>query len=260
MRLKKSNTRALKRAHSTLVRFDEYRNRLGKYVKALSGDSTAQFAARPPLFLLTHFTTNEHAKSIVKESKIKVNAKGYTSFTALSPIELKTATSSKRKWGFSFFIEDLSDFDPFTPVAHLNDNGIAKEITDLNASLAKKVLCEPTNTQPSLSFVNHMEIRVRQDIPLDRCSVFFQNERLEELAEPLNSLGIFRMPFTAEWFRDHLLTTQKWFLREDENFIEFFDNRVCDNSMENVISALAPYTENTQQGNASKTNSPFPSS
>ena len=226
------------------MKFDKYRSSLAKYVDAISGKSKKILAPRPPLFLLTHFTDANAADSIVRDFAIKTGSRGYTALSALSPLEFKPVITGKRKFGFGFFLDDLKSLGLYTPVAYCGQANIVDDLRDKDLTLAERVLCEPTDTQESISFLNQMEVRTNNQISLDRCAVFFRNEDLPNVDKKLNDAGIFQMPFASDWYNDHFLKQQMWYMHETEDSIEFFDNRVCRYETGKVLDALSKLTKN----------------
>jgi len=241
MRIQRQNKTAIAKALQTLRRMEEYKKKLKSFLEALSDRGTATHTARPPQLLLTHFTSRESAGAIIADRQIKTGKRGYVALTALHPLEFKTVAGPRRSFGFAFFAHDLlcDQFDLYSPVAYLRADGIAKEIQTASPELCQRLLCEPTESQPSLRFLNLMEVRSGSPIPLDRCALFFRERDLDpSKAAVLNDLGIFQLPYSVSWFRDHFVTSQCWYYNETEDSVEFFDNRNCIFSTADIIEKL----------------------
>ena len=94
-------------------------------------------------------------------------------------------------------MDDLihAGLDLYSPVAHVRGDGIVAEIQAIEGDLSSRVLSEPTPSQPSLRFLNQMEVRSGSEICLSNCSLFFREDDLDPAASKiLNDLGIFQLP------------------------------------------------------------------
>ena len=227
---------------------EDYKRKLKNFLDGLSGESDASSVSRLPQLVLTHFTNRDAASSIIRDGIIRLNEKGYISLSALNPIEFRTIINRTRDYGFAFFPEDLiaAGFDLYSPVAYARDDGIVSEIQGIGGNFARRLLTEPTPSQTSLKFLNQMEVRSASEISISNCSLFFREEDLmPSEAERLNDEGIFQLPYSIKWLRDHFVDKQMWFYREEQDSVEFFDNRNCTFSASDLITRLRPHSDST---------------
>lgn len=241
MRIPIKNKSAIRKAIQTLQRMEDHKKALKRFLDALSHDGDAKYSSRLPQFLFTHFTSRDNANSIIADRRIRLNERGYISLTALHPLEFNAVTTSRRNFGFAFFAEDIlsKELDLYTPVTFARADGIAKEIQSACPLLSKRVLCEPTNSQQSLCFLNMIEVRSSNPIALDLCSLFFrENDMGIKESSVLNENAIFQLPYSIPWFRDHFISGQNWYFKEAEDSVEFFDNRICNFETQMLIEKL----------------------
>lgn len=227
MRLHTSNKSALKKVRETVEHMEEYKKKLQNFVMTIAGANLKTTSARPPSFLLTHFTNKKSMESIIRAGKIQLNNNGYVSLTELNPFEFHTITQSRR-YGFAFLKDELmaAGIDLFSPLAFSTSQGCFKEIEPLLGDVLKQFVVERTSSQTGISFVNMLEIRSAQDIELDRCRLFLRNEPIsEELKDILANQGIFQLPHYVSWYRDYFLRSQMWSWKETSGYIVFRDTR-----------------------------------
>ena len=100
---------------------------------------------------------------------------------------------------------------------------------DLHSSLEDKLLVAPAPSgQESINFSVFSEIRTLEEIPLKHCCLFFRNDRIDtdtSIAKSLNDLAIFRLPYAPGWLSEFVSDGQKWIIRENESYLEFYDQR-----------------------------------
>ena len=109
MRLLKTEKDAIAKALRTVERMEEYKRKLKSFLAALSGEVDSQHAGtlpqhvrRLPQLLLTHFTNQDDAISIINDRVIKLGDKRYISLSALSPIEFRTIAEQSASMGLAF--------------------------------------------------------------------------------------------------------------------------------------------------------------
>jgi len=241
MRISKANKVAIERALKTINAMYKYRDVLRLHLQDLNESESPH--GRMALQFLTHFTSKENADKIIKSGVIQPHPeKGYISFTALHPIEFRSVASKERPFGFSFLCGEVFaiDADFYTPISYLSEMGISAEIKGASSSLATRLLMEPSKSQQaSINFINMMEVRTTTPISLEHCALFFRNDDLgKEESIQLQERGIFQLPTTLEWFRDHFIDNQSWYYSETDDHIEFFDNRVCRHKTDELIRLL----------------------
>jgi hypothetical protein len=240
MLIRKTNTKALNKVYATLSRMEEYKTEVKGFLEGLSRDGIRKHAGRMPQLLLTHFTSEDNAVSIISDGEIKPSERGYLSLSALHPLEFKTITGKDRRVGFGFFVDDLlkGNLEIYSPIAASRKDGVVAELETKCPDLAKLLICEATDSQPALRFLNQMEVRCTVPVPLELCSLFFRERDIEGVGQTLEDLGVFQLPYSVSWFRDHFIENQSWFFRESAETFELFDNRVCQSSTEDVIAKL----------------------
>ncbi len=232
MRIEKSNKSLVEKALRTLEKMLHYKKLLLKYQKAILGKSDISVVKRIRTEFIVHFTDRTKATSIICDRAIKIiNKEGYSAFTELSFYDMGVLASRDRPYGFAFLKDDIANkFSLYSPLFY---NKRATELLfrqkDLHPSLKDKLLVDPSpRGQESINFSVFSEIRTLEEIPLKHCCLFFRNDRIDDdtsIAKSLNDLAIFRLPYAPGWLSEFVSGGQKWIIREDESYLEFYDQR-----------------------------------
>lgn len=245
----------VEKALRTLTKMRSYRELLLRYRKGILGETADSVVKRIRTEFLVHFTDKENTISIIHDKVIKINEKKYTAFTELSFYDMGVLADKSRPYGFAFSKDDLaSTYSLYSPVSF---NKKAAEMLfgkeNLGPTLKNKLFVEPSaGGQESIHFSVFSEIRTLEEIPLDCCSLFFRNDRIDDeelFAKTLNDMAIFRLPYAPGWLVEFTSGGQKWIIKEDNTYVDFYDQRstmteagdmteVGDKSIDDVISKL----------------------
>jgi len=255
MRIEKNNALMIEKALRTLTKMRFYKGLLLDYRKGILGEATVSVAKRIRTEFLVHFTNKENTISIISDKAIKLNKKQYTAFTELSFYDMGVLADKKRPYGFAFLKDDITSiYSLYTPLCF---NKKAAEMLfseeKFNPALINKLFVEPSASgQESIHVSVFSEIRTLEEIPLDRCCLFFRNDRIDDddsIVKTLNDMAIFRLPYAPGWLFEFTSGGQKWIIKEDGTYLNFYDQRstmtkagditeVGDKSIDDVILRL----------------------
>lgn len=183
MRIQKNNTLMIEKALRTLKKMQDYGRLLLDYRRGILGETGVSSTKRIRTEFLVHFTNQENTISIIHDRAIKINRKKYTAFTELSFYDMGVLTDRKRSYGFAFLKDDIgSIYSLYSP---LSFNKKAEEMVfdkeNLATELTNKLFVEPAaGGRESIHFSVFSEIRTLEEIPLDRCCLFFRNDRIDD--------------------------------------------------------------------------------
>lgn len=250
MRIQKNNKLMIEKALRTLAKMSQYREVLLKYRRAILGETGASATKRIRTEFLVHFTRRTNSVSIIRDGIIKINEKGFTAFTELSFYDMGVLVNRDRQYGFAFLKDDIvktySLYSPLCANKQATEMLFGKK--DLDLALKNKLFVYPSASgQESIFFSVFSEIRTLENIPLDRCCLFFRNDKIdkddESIAKTLNEKAIFRLPYAPGWLFEFASGGQRWIIKENNDYLEFYDQRstmreVGDKSIDEVISRL----------------------
>lgn len=253
MRIQKTNTLMTEKALRTLTKMRFYKGLLLNYRRGILGEAGDSVVKRIRTEFIVHFTNKDNAISIIHDRAIRINENKYTAFTELSFYDMGVLADKSRPYGFAFLKDDMAStyslYSPFYFNKKATEMLFGKEILD--PALKNKLFVEPSvSGQESIHFSVFSEIRTLEEIPLDRCCLFFRNDRIdddESIAETLNDMAIFRLPYAPGWLFEFISGGQKWIIKEDSTYLDFYDQRstmteVGDKTIDDVISKLEKIT------------------